>query len=46
MVIEMKRRAAIADTILIVAWIAVICIGWLWADPYNLMPLDPLGSFK
>ncbi len=42
----MKHRTNIADVLLILFWIAVIAAGWLWADPYNLMPLDPLGSFK
>lgn len=41
----MKHRATIADVALILFWIAVLIGGWLWADPFNLPPLDPLGSF-
>ena len=45
MVQAMNRRAAIADVLLILLWIALIVGGWIWADPYGLPPLDPLGSF-
>ena len=41
----MKHRANIIDVTLVLFWIALILAGWLWADPYGLPPLDPLGSF-